>query len=47
MNKKKNRDVVINGSVLEEVDDHAYLGTHISKNGERVIEMKSRITQAK
>ena len=47
MNKKKERKVVLNGQVMEEVSEHVYLGTIISKNGQRLAEMKSRTKQSK
>ena len=34
------------GEVLENVDEHIYLGTIISANGERFSEMNSRITKS-
>ena len=45
MNSKKGGSIVMKGEVLEQVDDHIYLGTIISANGERFKEMDSRITK--
>ena len=41
--KKKGGSVILNGEEMEEVNEHVYLGTLISANGERFVEMKSRI----
>ena len=40
---KEELNLCLNNEVLEVVDNHVYLGTMISKNGERVAEMKDRI----
>lgn len=43
MNCKKNVDLFLDEVKLEVVGEHTYLGTIISKNGERVKDMKDRI----
>ena len=44
---KNSRDICLNGQFLEIVDEHVYLGTIISENGERKVEMNKRINQSK
>ena len=39
--------IYLNGKILELVDDHTYLGTIVSHNGERVTEMNDRIQRTK
>ena len=39
-------DMTLNGEVMEKVKDHVYLGTIISRNGERTTEMNNRIRQS-
>ena len=46
MNCKNPGQVELNGQILENVDEHVYLGTIISSNGERVAEMNSRMMKA-
>ena len=45
-NKDTNKDISLNGKLLEVVDEHEYLGTMISENGERTVEMNRRIKQS-
>ncbi len=47
MNKRNEIKVLLNNEELEEVCEHVYLGTIVSRNGERMVEMKSRITRSK
>ena len=47
MNKRKEVKIILNDEQMEEVSEHVYLGTVISKNGERIAEMKSRIRKSK
>ena len=42
---KESHDISLNGQLLEVVDEHDYLGTLISENGERTAEMNKRIKQ--
>ena len=44
---KKEMKIYLNGKILELVDDHTYLGTIVSHNGERVTEMNDRIQRTK
>ena len=44
---KESKDITLNSQLLEVVDEHDYLGTIISENGERVVEMNKRIKQSK
>ena len=46
MNCKKQGVVELNGEKMEQVDDHVYLGTIISSNGERFREMNARMTKS-
>ena len=39
-------DICLNDEVLEVVENHRYLGTIISRNGERMVEMNDRINQS-
>ena len=47
MNKKRDVELILNGEVIEQVKEHIYLGSVVSKNGERVADMKSRISGSK
>ena len=47
MNKTRNVKLKLNEEEMEEVSEHSYLGTLVSRNGERVSEMKKRISQSK
>ena len=46
MNSKKHGKIVLNDIEMEQLKEHVYLGTIISANGERFVEMKSRIAKA-
>ena len=46
MNCKNPGEIVLNDIEMEQVKEHVYLGTIISANGERFVEMKSRIGKA-
>ena len=46
MNCKIDGGVVLNGELMEEVKETVYLGTIISKNGERYADMKDRLLKA-
>ena len=45
-NTKDSVDMYLNDELMKLVDEHEYLGTLISKNGERVAEMNRRIKQS-
>ena len=45
-NTNKSVEVVMNDEILENVKEHVYLGTVISANGERFVEMNSRLTKS-
>ena len=45
MNSKKHQNVVMKDEIMENVNEHIYLGTIISANGERFSEMNSRINK--
>ena len=47
MNPKNDEPILLKGEVLEKVEEHIYLGTIISANGERFSEMDSRISKSK
>ena len=46
MNTKEKVDFYLDGAIMEKVDNHVYLGTIVSKNGERVMDMQDRITKS-
>ena len=46
-NTKECPEVWLNGELMEVVNEHVYLGTLISKNGERTAEMIRRVKQSK
>ena len=46
MNLKESVKFYLDGDVMEEVDDHVYLGTIISKNGDRRKDMEDRLKKA-
>ena len=44
--KKEYHDISLNDQLLEVVDEHEYLGTIVSENGERTVEMNRRVKQS-
>ena len=47
MNCSGQVELDLDGEILEVVDDHVYLGTIVSRNGQRINEMKDRIKKSK
>ena len=43
---KENVDICLNDEIMEVVDNHTYLGTVVSRNGERVVDMKERMKRS-
>ena len=43
---KENVDICLNDEIMEVVDNHTYLGTLVSRNGERVVDMKERMKKS-
>ena len=43
---KETVEICLNGEVMEVVENHKYLGTKISSNGERVVDMNERMKQS-
>ena len=43
---KETVDICLNGEVMEVVENHTYLGTVISRNGERIADMNERMKQS-
>ena len=47
LKKGKKFKVMLDNEEIDEVDQQVYLGTIVSRNGERMVEMKSRISKTK
>ena len=47
MNRKRDVEFHLNDQKMEVVDDHVYLGTIVSRNGQRIKDMQDRIKKTK